>query len=153
MPRPAEQRLTLLVAWYAADQMLKRPARLPKGLAARAALPRATRRRTWPAELALQPDDLSSRATDATRAAMSSPPEVTPAWEDITGANVAESDEATLAESLPPGNQTHFFRVHEDDVAQRLEAEHGAGGTYTRSSLLEASGENADMDRARKRRR
>ena len=126
-----EQRLTLLVAWYAEHT---RTGAKRKRLGAMGSVPRPSRSQTWPRDLELTPDELafdapaehkSGRAAAAQRLTV---PRVSPAWVEVERAADADRVDALTP---PASARQHFFLQCASEVADRLREEHGIGGTWT----------------------
>ena len=95
----AAQRLTLLIAWYAAAPAADAAAgRRAHRLGALSSVPRATRRCTWPDALRTRaPPAADAAAAPPPAAAVATPPEMSPVWEAVRPAAAAAA--AAAAES------------------------------------------------------
>jgi len=120
----AEQRLVLLVAWYA--QPTRGAARRSR-LSAQSSVPRVTRSQTWPALLQPppRPPATATEPVDAPPTPFTVAP-VSPVWEALL------SPRGGAAALTPPAAlRQHFFLHSPDDVRQRLAEEHGVDGSWT----------------------
>lgn len=129
---PPPPRLTLLIAWY--SEHTKGAARRSR-LAAQSAVPRPTRSQTWPLHLPLTEEETTlhegarreaaARGGKARRPAQLRVPVATPAW-----TAVPPPDGCAPPLAPPAELRQHFFLQRAGEVGERLQAEHGVGGSW-----------------------
>ena len=130
-PRP-QQRLTLLIAWYA--ERTQGAARRRR-LGPQSVLPRCTRSQTWPAALQLPAAAAAAPPPPPPAAVRLAVPEVSPAWSEVPP---GEGCAGALLE-VPPSLQQHFFLRRPDEVRARLFEEHGVGGSWAEDAAAAPS--------------
>lgn len=146
-----EQRLTLLVAWYGEDVRSSGSRARGRGLGPQGAVPRPSRRVTWPRDLEMGDERPRVGPPGAARVAA---PERAPRQVPVVGVAHAweplPAPEPTRATApgggangplleVPCHLDQHFFMRTPDDVRQRLLREHGLDGTWTKAAQQQAA--------------
>ena len=123
---PAQQRLTLLIAWYGEHT---RDGAKRARLGAQGAVPRPSRSQTWPRDLELTEDEREMDSAGTRRAAVPHRvplPRVAAAWAAVP----PPADGGATAVEAPTSLRQHFFLHEANEVSDRLREEHGIGGSW-----------------------